>query len=219
MSDKCKKNIVIIDYGIGNLLSVTRAVEFCGANPILTDCPNKITNADRLILPGVGAFSDGMKGLADKNLIGPINDFVRKGNPFMGICLGMQMMLDESDEFGINKGLGLISGKVTSIPKNSLNDNKYKIPHTGWNSLESGAKCKNWQNTILQNTKKGECVYFVHSFYAIPKKEEHVLATCSYAGKDLCAVVNNENIYGCQFHPEKSGAFGISILGTFCNEL
>lgn len=219
MSDRYKKNIVIIDYGVGNLLSVTRAVDFCGASPILTSCSDKISNAERLILPGVGAFSDGMKGLSDKNLIEPIKDYVKKGRPFMGICLGMQMILDESHEFGINKGLGLISGHVSSIPKNSLNENKYKIPHMGWNSLEPGTERKSWQNTILQNTKKGENVYFVHSFYAIPEKKEHILATCSYAGKDLCAVINNENIYGCQFHPEKSGTVGISILDTFCNEL
>ena len=219
MLDKSKKNVVIIDYGVGNLLSVMRGVEVCGANPILTNCPDKILNADRLILPGVGAFRDGMKGLTDKNLIEPIKDYVKKGRPFLGICLGMQMILDESHEFGIHKGLGLISGQVLSIPRKSANEKNYKIPHIGWNSIRPDNKSKDWRNTILQNTEKGESVYFVHSFYAVPKNEENTLASCKYAGKDLCAVINNENIYGCQFHPEKSGAVGIGILEFFCNEL
>jgi imidazole glycerol-phosphate synthase subunit HisH len=219
MSDKSKNNVVIIDYGVGNLLSVMRGVEVCGVNSVVTNCPDEILNADRLILPGVGAFSDGMRGLSDKKLIEPIKEFVKKGRPFLGICLGMQMILDESHEFGINKGLGLIPGKVLSIPGKSVEGEKFKIPHIGWTSIRPGNNSKDWQNTILQNTKKEDSVYFVHSFYVLPKHEENTLASCNYAGKDLCAVINNENIYGCQFHPEKSGTVGIGILDFFCNEL
>ena len=219
MLDKSKNNVVIIDYGVGNLLSVMRGVEICGAIPVVTNCPDKISNADRLILPGVGAFSEGMKGLSDKNLIEPIKDYVLKGRPFLGICLGMQMILDESHEFGINKGLGLIPGKVLSIPSKSSEGQHFKIPHVGWNSIRPGKKSKDWQGTILQNTSKEDAVYFVHSFFALPENEENALASCTYAGKDFCAVIGNENIYGCQFHPEKSGTVGIGILDVFCNDL
>jgi len=219
MSDKSQKNVVIIDYGVGNLLSVMRSVEVCGANPILTNCPDKISNAERLILPGVGAFSDGMKGLLEKNLIAPIKDYVQKGRPFLGICLGMQMILDESHEFGVTKGLGLIPGKVLSIPNKSPDGINFKIPHIGWSSIRPYMESKDWKNTILHNTVKEDSVYFVHSFFAVPNKNEHTLASCNYAGRDLCAVINNENIYGCQFHPEKSGEVGIDILNSFCHEL
>jgi len=219
MLDRSKNNVVIIDYGVGNLLSVMRGVEICGATPVVTNCPEKILNAERLILPGVGAFSDGMKGLSEINLIEPIKDYVLKGRPFLGICLGMQMILDESHEFGINKGLGLIPGKVLSIPSKSSDGQDFKIPHVGWNSIRPGKKSNDWKNTILQNTSSEDSVYFVHSFFALPENEEYILASCTYAGKDFCAVINNENIYGCQFHPEKSGTVGINILDMFCNEL
>ena len=219
MLDRSKNNVVIIDYGVGNLLSVRRGVEICGGIPTVTSCPDQISNAERLILPGVGSFSDGMRSLSDQKLIEPIKDYVLKGRPFLGICLGMQMILDESHEFGLNKGLGLIPGKVLSIPSMSSCGQKFKIPHMGWNSIRPGKKSKNWHNTILQNTSKEDSVYFVHSFFALPENEEYNLASCSYAGKDFCAVINNENIYGCQFHPEKSGPVGLHILDVFCNEL
>jgi imidazole glycerol-phosphate synthase subunit HisH len=217
--DKSNNSVVIIDYGVGNLLSVIRGVEVCGARPIVTNCPDKISNAERLILPGVGAFSDGMKGLSNKGLVEPINDYLKRERPFLGICLGMQMILDESHEFGIHKGLGLIPGKVLSISNKTSDVQNCKIPHIGWNSIRPNKKIRNWQNTILKNTEEGGFVYFVHSYFALPDNEENILATCNYAGIDMCAVINNNNIYGCQFHPEKSGAVGISILNTFCNEL
>jgi imidazole glycerol-phosphate synthase subunit HisH len=219
MLDKSKNDVVIIDYGVGNLLSVMRGVEICGANPVLTNCPDKISNAERLILPGVGAFSDGMRGLSDKNLIEPIKDYCLKGRPFLGICLGMQMILDESHEFGVNKGLSLIPGKVLGIPRKSYDGRDFKIPHIGWSSIRPDKNSKAWQNTILHNTTKEDSVYFVHSFFALPENEENTLASCNYAGKDFCAVINKDNIYGCQFHPEKSGMVGIGILDIFCNEL
>ena len=215
MLDRPKNHVVIVDYGVGNLLSVMRAVEVCGAIPIVTSCPNKISNAERLILPGVGAFADGMKGLTDKSLIEPLKDYVLKERPFLGICLGMQMILDESHEFGINKGIGLIPGRLLSIPSKSRCGQEFKIPHIGWNSIRPGSKRKNWNNTILQKTSVEDTVYFVHSFFVLPENEEHNLASCTYAGKDFCAVINYKNIYGCQFHPERSSALGSKIIQNF----
>lgn len=219
MSDNFQNNVVVIDYGVGNLLSVLRGIEVCGASPILTSCPDKIINAKKLILPGVGAFANGMKGLAEKNLIEPIKEYVSMNKPFLGICLGMQMILDESHEFGVTKGLGLIPGKVLSIKSISSSNKNLKIPHIGWSSLRPGKKSQTWKNTILGNAQNEDSVYFVHSFFAVPENEENTLAVCSYAENDLCAVINHKNIYGCQFHPEKSGEVGIGILNYFCNEL
>jgi len=219
MSGKSKKNdVFIIDYGVGNLLSVMRGIEVCGANPILTNSPDEILDADRLILPGVGAFSDGMKGLKERNFIEPIYEYIKKQRPFMGICLGMQMILSESHEFGIHKGLDLIPGKVIPIPKKSSDGTFYKIPHIGWSAIRPVGE-NNWKETILNNVCLEESVYFVHSFYTQPENDKNILATCNYGGLDLCAVIKHENIYGCQFHPEKSGTVGLSILDYFCNHL
>lgn len=209
--------ITVIDYGVGNLLSVTRGIEKCGAEVNLTNSASEISQAERLILPGVGAFKDGMNGLKEKCLIEPIESFVKKGRPFLGICLGMQMILDKSEEFGIYDGLGFISGSVIPIPRTSKDGYPHKIPHIGWNNLEPCYKESDWQGTVLEKVKPGESVYFVHSFYAKPTKDEHVLAQCDYNGRSLSAVVFFENIYGCQFHPEKSGPVGLRILDSFCN--
>ena len=165
MLDKFKNNVVIIDYGVGNLLSVMRGVEICGATPVVTNCPEKILNAERLILPGVGAFSDGMKGLSEINLIEPIKDYVLKGRPFLGICLGMQMILDESHEFGINKGLGLIPGKVLSIPSKSSDGQDFKIPMLVGTVLDQVKKVTigkiRFYKTLRERTQFILCILFL----------------------------------------------------------
>ncbi|MEI7818485.1 MAG: imidazole glycerol phosphate synthase subunit HisH [Desulfuromonadales bacterium] len=208
--------VTIIDYGIGNLLSVARAFEHCGANIVLTDDPVKITGADYLVLPGVGAFADGMSGLTECRLVEPIKIFAAKERPFLGICLGMQLMLDESDEFGANEGLGLIPGKVVAIPTVGSDGLPHKIPHIGWNEI-TRPESTSWQNTILQETPEGTPFYFVHSFTAVPSQQEHRLADCSYNGTMISAAVKNGNLYGCQFHPEKSGIAGLNIVSRFLN--
>lgn len=206
--------VTIIDYGIGNLLSVARAFEHCGASVLLTDDPVKITGADYLVLPGVGAFADGIAGLSESGLVEPIKSFTAKERPFLGICLGMQLMLDESKEFGVNEGLGLIPGKVVAIPPVGNDGLPHKIPHIGWNDIYAPSGIL-WEGSILENTQENSSFYFVHSFTAQPALHEHRLADCYYDGQVIAAAIRKNNLYGCQFHPEKSGLAGLSILKTF----
>lgn len=206
--------VTIIDYGVGNIFSVQRAFEHCGAEVLLTDSINEILAADRLVLPGVGAFVDGMEGLRSRNLIEPIKQYVATGRPLLGICLGMQMLLDSSEEFGFQQGLGLIAGKVVAIPDTGSDGKPHKIPHIGWNELlvsEDG----NWCGSILENTRPGSSVYFVHSYEVVPQHQQNRLADCSYNGRVICAVVRSGSVYGCQFHPEKSGEPGLDIIRSF----
>lgn len=206
--------VTIIDYGIGNLLSVARAIEQCNASFVMTDEAKKIVDADYLVLPGVGAFADGMAGLKERGLVEPIREFVAKERPFLGICLGMQMMLDESEEFGANEGLGLIPGKVVSIPTVTTDKVSHKIPHIGWNEIcpPDGIS---WEGTILADTAQQTSFYFVHSYTAMPANHDNRLADCFYNGQLIAAAIRNKNMYGCQFHPEKSGVFGLKIMNQF----
>lgn len=208
-------SVSIIDYGVGNLLSVARAFQHFNATVNIVSSPEDILNADRLVLPGVGAFEDGMKGLTELNFADPIKQFAKSGKPFLGICLGMQMMLSRSCEFGEHQGLDLISGDVVSIPLHGKDGTPHKIPHIGWNELNSLAPNESWSNTILKDTPEKSSVYFVHSFMAVPARSEHRLADTVYNGQIISAVIQNENVYGCQFHPEKSGEVGLKIIHQF----
>jgi imidazole glycerol-phosphate synthase subunit HisH len=207
--------VTIIDYGIGNLLSVARAFEHCGAAPVVTGSPEAIRAAELLVLPGVGAFADGMQGLRDRGLIGPIKEFAASGRPFLGICLGMQMMLDAGEEFGLHEGLGLIPGKVVAIPSTGTDGRPHKIPHIGWSPLELPAPAPSWAHTILEGIAPGAAAYFVHSYTAHPSDAGHRLADCHYDGRLISAVVRSGSLYGCQFHPEKSGEVGLAIVRNF----
>ena len=205
--------ITIIDYGIGNLLSVSRGLDHCGAKVNMSSDPEFILKSQKIILPGVGAFPNGMRALIELGLDKAIKDVVNNGVPLLGICLGMQLLLDESEEFGITKGLGVIPGKVVPIPNNSVDGEIQKIPHIGWNSLvKSGV---DWQNTILQEVREDEAAYFVHSFMASPENSEDRLADALYGGHKISAVIAKGNTTGCQFHPEKSGEVGLKILRNF----
>lgn len=206
--------VTVIDYGVGNLLSVTRAFEYCGASVVLTDDAAKIADADYLVLPGVGAFCDGMVGLAGRGLVDPIRAFAAKERPFLGICLGMQLMLDESEEFGAHEGLGLIPGKVVAIPARGSDGAAHKIPHIGWNKICVPAGIS-WQGTLLDTSAEDSSFYFVHSFTAVPASHKYRLADCYYNGQVIAAAIRKDNIYGCQFHPEKSGAGGLAIIKQF----
>ena len=193
-----------------------RAFEHCGATVFLTDSPQQIEKAGLLVLPGVGAFGDGMKELDRRNLIGPIQKHAAAGHPFLGICLGMQMLMSLSEEFGVNEGLGLIQGKVMAIPNKGEDGVQHKIPHIGWNRLMAPAEPDIWKKTILSETAPGQSVYFVHSFMAEPVEKSARLADCDYNGIRVSAVIQKENVYGCQFHPEKSGEAGLKMLSAFC---
>ncbi|MBF0231438.1 MAG: imidazole glycerol phosphate synthase subunit HisH [Desulfamplus sp.] len=209
------KEVVVIDYGMGNLKSVQRGLEKVGATVNLSSDPDIIANAGRLVLPGVGAFEDGMKGLEIKGHIGAIHEFVQKGNPFLGICLGMQMLLDESEEYGLHRGLGIIPGSVKAIPVSESGKFLRKIPHIGWNALKLNVSRADWNNTCLQDIEDGDFFYFVHSFMAVPNNSDHLVAQCIYEKLLVTAAITMDNVTGVQFHPEKSGLSGLKLLKRF----
>jgi glutamine amidotransferase len=208
--------VVVIDYGVGNLLSVQRGLEHCGAKVTLTSDPEKVLAAKRVVLPGVGAFGNAMEALHSLDLVEAIRELANKKIPLLGICLGMQLLLEESEEFGITAGLGLIPGRVLPIPMWTELGEIQKIPHIGWSSLQLSHGLDGWNRTLLQNNQPSESAYFVHSFMAVPNDRDHRIADCNYGGHSIAAVIRRGYITGCQFHPEKSGEVGLKMLRRFC---
>lgn len=209
-------DVTVIDYGVGNLLSVRRALEHCGVAVKVSSDPDEILHASRVVLPGVGAFSDAMTEIRRRGLDMVVQEVGASGTPLMGICLGMQMLLDVSEEFGETFGLGLIPGRVVSIPVTTADGRIQKSPHIGWNGLVLSERLASWQGTLLQDIKPYDSVYFVHSFMVSPNNINHSIADCIYGGKSIPAVIERGNVVGCQFHPEKSGEVGLKILRRFC---
>ncbi len=202
--------IAIVDYGVGNLFSLKSSFDAIGAETVITGNAEVVKNADKIILPGVGAFEDAIKKLRNTGLDKVIISEAENGKPLMGICLGMQLLLDKSFEYGEYEGLGLIHGEIRSISE--VIPKGYKVPHIGWNALQiKDQNCK-----IFKNIKNGDFVYFVHSYCGIGC-EENTVATAEY-GANVTAAVARGNIYGCQFHPEKSGEVGLNILRGFCED-
>ena len=199
--------IAILDYGVGNLFSLCSSLEYIGQQAVVTADREVIRRADKLILPGVGAFADAAKKLRDSGLDEVLCEEVARGKDIMGICLGMQMLFEKSYEFGEHDGLGLLKGAV--VPMQGVVPAALKIPHIGWNELHFDKA-----HPLFRYLKEGDCVYFVHSFYATDCADS-VIATAEY-GKELTAAVAKGNVMGCQFHPEKSGEVGLSILRAFC---
>ena len=208
-------SVTILDYGIGNILSVARGFDAIGADVNIANNTQSIENAERLILPGVGAFTSGIELLKKNNFDAAIINLAKSGTPLLGICLGMQFLMDSSEEFGETDGLGLISGKVIPIPPKSVDGDSLIVPHIGWSALEVSGNENSWNKSILTNTPVKSHVYFVHSFFSKPNNEEHLLAHCRYGGNKLSALICRDNIMGCQFHPEKSGKIGLDILRAF----
>lgn len=206
--------VTVIDYGASNLLNVVRALKHCGAQVDVTNHAATIAKADKLILPGVGAFGDCSAALEKLGLAQPIKEYVASGKPFLGICVGMQVMFDVGEEFGTHKGLGLIPGKVVRVPDVGRGGKAHKIPHIGWNTLLRPAHLTSWSDPIFA-TADNASVYFVHSYMGVPSDDAHKLATVDYNGVEICAAVRRGNAYGCQFHPEKSGETGLAILNAF----
>lgn len=207
--------ISVIDYGVGNLLSVQRAFDNCGGEVLFASTPEEVLAAEKLVLPGVGAFPNAMDALVNLDLVSAIQDFTLRDKPLLAICLGMQLLLEESEEFEKTKGLGIIEGLVTAIPREDINGVKQKIPHIGWNTLQLSQNQKNWELSILNGLSTSAATYFVHSYVATPKNYENLLAVTSYGGREIPAVITKGNVTGCQFHPEKSGEVGLSILRNF----
>jgi imidazole glycerol-phosphate synthase subunit HisH len=203
--------IVIIDYGIGNVKSIINSFEKQNIKAILSRDKQVILEADGLILPGVGAFSHGMNNLNKYGLVPIIKEYVKTEKPLLGICLGMQMLFERSEEFLNTEGIGLIKGSVIKLPIEI--SNKIKLPHISWNEIIP----KNilWNNTILDDIKVNANMYFVHTFVGNPENDKDILSITKYHGVEFCSSIKKNNIYGCQFHPEKSGETGLYIISNF----
>lgn len=196
--------IAIIDYGAGNLMNVAKAFDYLGIENIVTSDPRVIENADKIVLPGVGAFGEGMANLSSRGLDKAIKTAAAKGTPLLGICLGMQMLFDESEESPGVKGLGILKGKIRKLPK--VGD--LKIPHMGWNDLTCRGK-------LFEGLDK-PFVYFVHSYY-LDARDKSVVSAKTFYGIDIEVAVESGNVYGAQFHPEKSSTEGLKMLSNFAN--
>lgn len=195
--------IAIIDYGLGNLRSVSKALESAGASVCVTNEREDIFKAKGIVLPGVGAFHCGMRNLKNMGLINVLNDVIREGKPFLGICLGLQLLFSETEEHGIHKGLDIIKGRVKRFT------GSIKIPHMGWNEVKIKKGARNFGG-IPDNSY----FYFVHSYYVEPEDKDVVAATTEY-GREFTSAIEKDNIFGVQFHPEKSGELGLKLLGNF----
>ena len=202
--------VAIVDYGVGNLFSLSSSFLSIGAKTVVTSDPAVLRSADRIVLPGVGAFGDAAKKLRDSGLAEVVVKEAQKGKPLLGICLGMQLLFEKSFEYGEHEGLGLIKGEIRPIA--DVITEGLKIPHIGWNALHFNGQ----KSPLFRYINEGDFVYFVHSFYGA-KCEESVIATAEY-GAELTAAVAHENVFGCQFHPEKSGEVGMKILRAFCEK-
>jgi imidazole glycerol-phosphate synthase subunit HisH len=210
-------NITVIDYGSGNLYSIQRAFAAIGADTQITSSPEDVLNADKVVLPGVGAFETGMSHLQKNGMVTALNEFKESGKQILGICLGMQLLVTQSEENGLHKGLDFIPGIATRFTPFTTTANRFKIPQICWNAIEPPSSGLNiiWDNTILGELKSGAYMYFLHSYCVQVKKEEHCLAVTRYGNETFHSAIQKENVMGCQFHPERSGKQGLSILKSF----
>jgi glutamine amidotransferase len=204
--------ITIVDYGMGNLRSVHKAVERVGYDAQVTADPEEVLNASKIILPGVGAFRDCMRNLEEFRLLEPVVKSIETGKPFLGICLGLQLLFEESDEFGLHKGMGILPGRVTRFPEDIQDpetNQPYPIPHMGWNTIKIKKEIP-----LFAGIENNSFFYFVHSYYALPQDPTDIAATTPYGIEFACAV-QRDNIYAVQFHPEKSQEVGLRLLRNF----
>jgi imidazole glycerol-phosphate synthase subunit HisH len=209
--------VTIVDYGVGNLLSVKRGFEYSGVDVEVSADLADIKNASRIVLPGVGAFRNGMNELKQRNLVDVICDASNRGVPILGICLGMQLLFEIGEEFGRTDGLGLVPGKVKAISSESGRGLKIRVPHIGWNEIRPLESNLNWDKTVLASVHAGQAMYFNHSYLVEPTYRRCVIAESEYGTNLIPSVIQHENISGCQFHPEKSGHSGLQILKVFAD--
>lgn len=202
--------IRIVDYKLSNLFSVQHACEYVGLDALITSNPADIQDADALILPGVGAFGDAMKNLEKFGLIAPMLKHIKDGKPFMGVCLGLQLLFEESEEFGNHKGLGVFNGRIVKFPKANQDGKKLRVPHIGWDQIQIKQKIP-----YLDGFKNSDFMYFVHSYYASAEDNDIIATTTSYVGIEFVSAVAKDNIFAVQFHPEKSGKNGPALYLNF----
>lgn len=209
-------NITLLDYGMANLLNVARAFEHCGATVKIVDNIGSVASADRLVVPGVGAFEQVLKEIRSRHFDEAIWDFCKSSKPLMGICVGMQMLFEGSEEFGAHAGLGVMQGTVKEIPKLTVDALEQRVPHIGWSHLVEPEFGRDWGSTLLKPfAGQNPAFYFVHSFAAHPEKPADRLADCIYGGHRICAAVQRDNVVATQFHPERSGEAGLTLIREF----
>jgi glutamine amidotransferase len=205
--------IHICDYGSGNILSVERALEKVGAEVVRCTSPDQLTDVRGLIIPGVGAFGDCMRGVRERGFEQPIHQLVDRGAWVLGICVGMQILATRSEEFGITEGLGIVPGTVKQLPEMAPDGSRLKRPHVGWSELRRPGQ--SWEGSPLERIDEGTAAYFVHSYHLVPDDPKHLLAAASYVGAPVNAAVRSGRVFGVQFHPEKSGRTGLAFLDGF----
>jgi imidazole glycerol-phosphate synthase subunit HisH len=208
--------VTVIDYGIGNLLNVVRALQRCGADVTVVSQATQVSELpDRLVLPGVGAFIGGMQEMRQRGFDDLVKRFAATERPFLGICVGAQMLFEFGEEYGEHAGLGLIPGRVQQVPQTTPAGGVHRIPHIGWSELQRPAACLDWAESPLARMPERGTVYFVHSYAPVPTDDAHRLADTYYDGVRICAAVGKGNVWGCQFHPERSGENGLGVLQSF----
>ena len=200
---------LVVDYGLGNLASVARALRYLGSDPVVSADAAALKAAARVVLPGVGAFGTAMANLAARGLVRALRDYVASGRPLLGVCLGMQLLMDESDEGGLFRGLGIIPGRVARLPSAP----GYKVPHIGWSGIRPAGNA--WRGTLLDSIEPDDALYFVHSYHVLPVNASEVLAYTAYGPLRYCSAIARGHVYGCQAHPEKSGSTGLRLLENF----
>lgn len=211
------KKIVILDYNLGNLFSVNQALLNIGLSPIISSQALEISGADAIILPGVGAYKDAMNNLHDMGLVDPIKQFIKTGKPFMGICLGLQLLFSGSEEFGFSGGLGIVPGMVKRFLNLDESGVKYKVPQIAWNEILQ-ANSRTWAGSPLESLEHGENMYFVHSYYVVPNDVNSILSITRYGSQEYVSSILINNIFACQFHPEKSANNGVQIYKTWAEQ-
>jgi imidazole glycerol-phosphate synthase subunit HisH len=208
-----RMKVTVLDYKIGNLLNMVRALEVCGAGVSVVDHARDLTpDCDRMVLPGVGAFGKGMDELRNRGFDDAVRDFARKDRPFLGVCVGMQVLFEVGEEMGEHQGIGLIKGRVRPIPSLSINGESLRLPHIGWRALKPN---KDWSGDILEKVAAEQKMYFVHSYAGVVMDSQDQSAYVEYGGLQICAAVRKGYIFGCQFHPERSSEPGLSVLKQF----
>jgi len=218
MNPSAKPKVAIVDYELANMFSVARACAHAGLDPVVTSEPRGLEDATAVILPGVGAFGEAMANLHRLGLVSPIQNVIASGKPFLGICLGMQLLFSESEEFGTTEGLGIIPGRVIRFPRTNDQGAATRVPQIGWNRL-SRPRSASWEGTLLGTTPNEEYMYFLHSYYAIPDDSSVTLCTTEYEGTGYCSGVARRNVAGLQFHPEKSARRGLAIYEAFARQI
>jgi imidazole glycerol-phosphate synthase subunit HisH len=215
------RRAVIVDYGMGNLYSVHRACEHVGLEAAITASPAEVREADAVILPGVGSMPVAMATLDESGLGDALRAVAERGTPLMGVCLGMQLLMEEGSEFTTHRGLGILPGKVVRFPARDENGAQLKVPHIGWNRVHrpSGYSRDPWLETPLQATPEGEYMYFVHSYLVVPREPNLCVGVSRYGGIEFCSVVARGSVFGCQFHPERSGPQGLQVYREFARRV